>query len=166
MNETKNKYKAFSLIEVLIGISIISFVSLSLVITLIYTTRVNFIGIVSSQAREEVTTILSLISRDIRNADSILSCNGNRCDFIKGNINYSWSTCNNDQSICKSRDNGILEFQSSKVTIIKLLDFTFAGSMGSGDVYGTIVFLPVETSSAFFGEFIEQFTISTRNYRI
>lgn len=138
LKQSKTK-KAYSLLEVIVSLAIVSVAIVTLINFLVISLRLNVISLARSVIREELNSISTLVSRDIRNADLVLNCGNtselavsSECSFVsRGNI-FRWQMCVESDlvdRICKYQLNADLEPISTEFASIsnaKINDFSFS----------------------------------------
>lgn len=96
-------FKAFSLLETLISITIIAVVMIMLNSVVLNLTMVSQKSLARSTVRDEITSVANQITNDIRNADSVANCAEDSCT-VYGRQSGTWELCGS--SICKRDLNG------------------------------------------------------------
>lgn len=174
------KKKGFSLLEMTISLVIISFILLIFFNTIVTALDVSYKGIARSFVREEMTSILNLLLRDVRNSDEVSVCEGMTCEIIVGGRELVWGLCDEDNEllsprsirsendiICKvDRNTSELIYKSDDKLKIEVFEFETAVSIGN---FSTKTILITIVSSHVNERFnvnnmIRQSSISTRNY--
>ncbi len=180
LKRTKTK-KAYSLLELVISLAIIAIASIVMINFLITSVKVSISSLARSTVREEVSNDVTLMSRDIRNADKIvsLSCpqdGSNVCEIelvVSGN-QYKWSLCQDGSvfRVCKdlwdqTTSTYINQYTSTKNVNIDFMDISYGYSSSTNSSELNIV-LTISASHAITGldinNVIRQASASTRNY--
>lgn len=175
MKDKVKTKKAFSLAEMVVSLGVMSIVTLMLFNVLVTSIRVTYKTVARSFVREELSQSLSLISRDIKNADVVLGCgesgDSNKCDFILDGEYFSWGLCSNDNSrICKTKiesDTSIEIYSSSPSLDIESLQFSPGfGDLSSQTQRNILITVIGEhaNTKANVTNVIRQQGVSTRNY--
>jgi len=164
-NDNKN-LKTFTLLEVVVSIAIISTISLLLVQTLIFANKTIIENIIFSKAREDIDLLVSLISKDIKNAEKIVSCVNEECKFLHSSKVYKWSTCENNMSVCKFNDDNQIMYKTINLIKINSLDFTTIRYNNTYEIIFTLSYSIINKISGNEPEFIQQFTTGIKNYKI
>src|SRR5690606_13353587 len=105
-NYKNKRKKAYSLVEILVSLGIMSIVITMLFNVLIVGLQSTVKVIARSSIREEMSNISGQITRDIRNSDKVTACGeltvSNSCEFFYNNVRYSWSLCSDSATqVCK-----------------------------------------------------------------
>jgi prepilin-type N-terminal cleavage/methylation domain-containing protein len=168
--ELKNSKKAFSLIEVLVGLGVISIVMVIFFNVLLISITITVRNTARSAVREEISTIASLITKDVRRADRLdtSTCMEDSCEIIVENSLIRWYLCNESQ-VCKEDRNGDVIFESDPSLIVTNFVFEqgFVDSTSSikNNVLVTIVGDHANESLEI-NNVVRQVSISTRNYEL
>lgn len=94
----KKTEKAYTIIELLVSMSIFSMILVIFSQVLFSSLRIANDNLLRANFRESITEVFDLIKRDVRNADNITECTGTSCTFSLVKT-YRWAKC--DDSICK-----------------------------------------------------------------
>lgn len=164
----KNK-KAFTLMEMTVSLGITAILIVIFFNALIISMRVSFKNVARSSIREELTTIVNEISNDIRNADSIVSCEGATCEIQQRETTVIWSACEN--RVCKYENNNgngnVLVFQSIGELSLQSLLFE-RGFVQNDNIVRTNILITAVGShtnqSLNINNVFRQTSASTRNY--
>lgn len=168
--ETKNiKRRAFSLVEMLVSLGIISVIIIIFFNTILIAIQVTVRNSARSSVREELTNITTLISRDIRRADRLdtAECQDDSCTLTVSFETVVWGTC--DTSICKTDENGTIIYRSDPDIIISTLLFEQAFVSGTTDIKNNIQVTVIGehvNESLEISNIIRQISTSTRNYEL
>lgn len=155
------KYKGYSLIEVLVTLGIIAILIVMLFNVILIALRSNTKIAGRSFVREQVTTLLSQMSREVRNAERVTDCLGNTCDISLGGKSITWEIC--ESSICRY-ENNVLSLQTSDTINIGSLAFdVYPGTSGNQVVLITVA-ASHSNASLDINNVISQIATSTRNY--
>jgi prepilin-type N-terminal cleavage/methylation domain-containing protein len=155
------KYKAYSLIEVLVTLGVIGILIVMLFNVILISLRSNTKIAARSFVREQISTLLSQISREIRNAESVSECSGLSCDYVLNGKDIIWTSCTN--AICKY-ENGQLSYQSSDTINVSSVTFdSYPGTTGNQIVLITATASHTNASLGI-NNVINQISTSTRNY--
>jgi len=157
--------KTFTLLEVVVSIAIISIISLLLLQTLIFANRTIIENIIFSKAREDIDLLISLITKDIKNAEKIINCMNNECIFLHSSRIYKWSNCENEMSVCKFNENNQVIYKTNLIKI-NVLDFNTIRYNNSYEIVFTLSYSIINKFSGDSPEFIQQLTTEIKNYRI
>ncbi len=171
----KNK-KAFSLLEVIVSLSIIAFCTIMMMEFMILSFKITAVGLGRSLVREELANVMNLVGRDFKNSDFAPSCNseGTSCDFYIDGIQYRWYRCQSDTKICKDKYDSSTNSFSNVYTISSNVNITYfkfesgfsqTGSSGSPNLILTI---SASHSNGTLGinNVIKQSSFSLRNYEL
>lgn len=187
-NKIKRKLKAYSIIELIISMAIIAIATGVLLSSLIYGFRLNVNAIARTFVREEISNVVSLIGRELRNADRIILCagdyrkeanqdisNAGLCMYAKEGIIYQWSICEIEPgiiSICQYRVDATLAtlslaYQiSSNVNIDRLI---FESDVNNNSKDGNILITIIgshSNSNLSITNVFSQISATTRNFEI
>lgn len=169
MNQNKRKYKSgFSLIEMLVSLAVISIIILIFFNTLLISLTVTIRNNIRSNTREELASILSLISKDIKASTRILdeSCIDNSCTVVVDGEVLRWYSC--ESQICKDDGTDII-YKSDSEIIINKLDFQTGFVDESSPLKNNIIVTIVgdhANESLDINNLVRQVSISTRNYEL
>jgi len=99
--------KAFSLLEVIVSLTIIGFCTIMMMEFMILSFRITAVGLGRSLVREELANVMNLVGRDFRNSDFAPTClaDGSSCEFFVEGIRYKWYRCVSDTRVCKDKFN-------------------------------------------------------------
>ena len=169
----KNKnFAAYSLLEMLAALSIVTIIMVMLSNILIVTIEISRKSFARSSVREEQNNVLSKIEKDIRNARFITECQGvdalASCQ-VSLDKTYYWTTCNRSGGgfyVCKKNSNKdkILEGMSENIIVNS---FSFQEGLSDSEGRKSILItlnvshkdpdLEIENQ-------VRQILVSTRNY--
>ncbi|BCX13864.1 MAG: hypothetical protein KatS3mg085_396 [Candidatus Dojkabacteria bacterium] len=162
--------KGYSLVEVVVSLAIIAIIITILFNTVLITIRISYKNFARSLIREELSEISTLISRDVRNADQILSCTGSACEMVRDGVIIRWTLCDS-VSVCRqeSQDgiNYVNLYQTLDFIIINLLNFENGFGVDENLAQRNIVFTMVAEHSnpdLSISNVIRQQSVSTRNF--
>jgi prepilin-type N-terminal cleavage/methylation domain-containing protein len=156
------KYKAYSLIEVLVTLGVIAILMVMLFNVILIALRSNTKIAARSFVREQVTTLLSQMSREIRNAEVIVECAGIGCDYTLNGKDIIWQRCNTI-SMCRY-ENGQLSYQTSDTINVSTIAFdSYPGTSGNQVILITVTAAHTNTSLGI-SNVINQISTTTRNY--
>lgn len=168
--------KGYSIVEILVSLAILAIVITMLFNVLIVGLQGSLKIIARSFVREELSAITSLITKDIRNSDRVISCGDslpqNSCEFFKNNIRYSWSVCTDDElRICKydlsDVANPVKVFENSQNVNVTLLEFAQGIAAGTVQESRNILITIVASHNNSYvnvTNVFRQTSVSTRNY--
>ncbi len=164
----KNK-KAFSLVEMLVSLGIISIIMVIFFNAMLISLNVTVRNNIRSNIREELSTVASLITKDIRASDRLDSneCRDSSCTMIVAAEEVTWSKCG-DQ-ICREDSGGVVTYRTD--SDINITNFTFDQAFVDettalkNNVIITIVGSHVNESLEI-NNLIRQVSTSTRNYEL
>lgn len=168
----KKNLHAYSILELIVSLGIISFLVLSFFTVITNGLRISSQNIARNTIREEISNLLSMISRDIRSADFIdlTKCTNQTCEIQTSQKRISWEIC--EDKICKySYLNGIknLDQKSSETLSVSLFIFDVispsTSSISKTSVYVSIAGSHVNPDRKVTNVF-RQTNVSTRNYEI
>lgn len=172
MHNNNKKYKAFSLLEILITLVIVSIVMVMLSNVLFMTLDVSRKIYARSVVREEQNNLLTKLEKDIRNARLIKDCSGEdanaRC-VIHLQYEYIWQGCmdqtTKNLSVCKiSKDGEILEQTSENIKVDNFrIEQGIVDSEGKKTIIVTLVVSHVDDQLGINNQ-TRQLVISTRNF--
>lgn len=165
--------KGFSLVEVVVSIGIMSVAMLILMSTLITAYSVNIKTLAANFVREEISALLSSITRDIRNANSITSCSGSDCLIETQTGGVRWSLCGaepDNTRVCKYNELDEIVYQTSNNVVLTNLDFTVSVPLATVDpeqanLIVTIVGSHANTNLGI-NNILKQNSVSTRNFNL
>ena len=165
----KRLKKAFSLVEMVISIGIVSIIIVIFFNSLLISLDVTVRNTARSNIREEITSIASLIQRDIRSADlvDIPNCSGSSCEMIVEQDRITWYLCGT--RICKEDGSSTIIFQSEED--IEFTSFTFEPGFVQNPTdakNNILVTLVADHANAALdiSNIIRQVSVSTRNYEL
>lgn len=171
---TTRHAEAFSLLEMVVSIGIMGIVMVMLNSVIINMAMVANKSLARSFIREEVTDIAERISRDIRDADRIIACEGSfegqdaKCEIQKTDT-LSWELCGNvgSQTICQKDAGGQIVYQTSPA--MKIEDFSFEqGFAGQNNFTQRNILITIVGShrnpNLEVTNILRQTSVSTRNY--
>lgn len=171
MNRKNKNKKAFSILELTVGLGVLSIIIIILFNAIIISLKVSVENSAKSQVREELTKTLSLLARDIRAIDEVTECpttDGNgisSCNFRSGNTSFSWVLCEENR-ICKS-ENDQITYKTSESVNITTFDiqegFVDSVSQARTNIVITIVG-SYQGANIDIGSIVRQTSVSTRNY--
>lgn len=176
--------KGYSLIEIIISLSIMGFAITVMFSFLILSLQVSILSLSRSFVREELSNVSGLIARDIRNADYIINCGDSdspqSCELVQNGTNYMWQKCdangatNSNEElnsrICKLRVDSsgkVVMFISSQVIKIENFDFALGYTDSTSEAKTNIIVLinASHTNSNYnINNVIRQISVSTRNF--
>jgi type II secretory pathway pseudopilin PulG len=171
--QTKKHKSAYSLVELLISISITSILLAMLFNTIFVSIKSSSISAYRNLISNEISSINNQISYDIRNLDIIINClDTSECIFSKDGVIYKWSICE-ESMMCKSVVNEEAEVLVSKLgsnIIIDTLLFQLENiELGSNTqkIYITYTYTP-KNSGIIYGDetirSINQINVSLRQF--
>lgn len=174
----KTKFKkGFSLLELLISISIMAVIMILFLNILTLTAEVTFKAIARSNLREEMSNIANLVTRDIRNSNIILECGqespSDSCTMSIGDEVIRWSICEVDR-YCREVYNSStsdfeLDFRSQENLLLNEIAFE-RGFIDTNSSSENNVLFTMTASHRNEDTGVEnlllQKTISTRNYEL
>ncbi len=122
IKKISKKKKAFSLIEMLVSLGVISIVMVIFFNALLISLTVTVRNSARSNIREEISTVASLITKDIRRVDRLNTddCLGESCTMVVQFEEITWYKCGD--SICKEQG-GIVVYKTGEDVLIN--NFTF-----------------------------------------
>ena len=185
-----NKLAGYSLVEVLVTLTIFAILTVMLMNTIFLNIRISRTISNRTRMRSDLNELTSLIERDIRNASSIIECLSdygvNSVPYCKisipnsalGNSIYDWVyNCfgaNNPlgeyypESVCKRDVTGATVYFSSK--ILKINSISFDKIVDNVDHNKVTIIVTINASardtSWNINTQIRQVIVSTRNYRV
>jgi type II secretory pathway pseudopilin PulG len=171
---TKSKMRAFSLVELIVSISIVGLIIIMLNNIILTTALVSQKSLARSFVREELSNIADLVASDIRSADRVGNCAGSmlsgdlRCE-IYGLQTVVWQICNVDGEdfICRTDVQGTPIFMSAKDVNIQSASFELGFGDGTAPTRRSILFTIVaghDNEKLDVTNIVRQIIISTRNY--
>jgi prepilin-type N-terminal cleavage/methylation domain-containing protein len=156
------KYRGYSLIEVLVTLGIIAILVVMLFNVILIALRSNTKIAGRSYVREQVSTLLSQMTREIRNAEVVIECAGTGCDYTLNGKDIIWQRCNTI-SMCRY-ENGQLSFQTSDTINVNSIAFdSYPGTSGNQVILITITVAHTNAALSI-NNVISQVSTSTRNY--
>ncbi len=155
------KLKAYSLVEVVVTLGIIGILIVMLFNVILLALRSNTKIAGRSFVREQMSSVLSQISREVRNANNVSDCGDSSCEMIVAGKTIKWESCNT--SICRY-ENGVLALQTSDT--IKVEDFTFDSYPGTNNNQIVVVTIIAGHANEVLeiDNLVNQISASTRNY--
>ncbi|MBD3280759.1 prepilin-type N-terminal cleavage/methylation domain-containing protein [Candidatus Dojkabacteria bacterium] len=172
-----NAKAAYSLLEVLVTLAIVTILMVMLTNTLLLSLDISRKSLARSNLREEQNDILNKISKDIRNAKFVETCSGvnenAKCEVLLDR-RYTWTLCEDDEEnvslICKkvggADEDQILE-RSNERMVVKT--FSIEEGIVETDGKKTIVVTLIvnyNSDTIDIEDQIRQVVISTRNYSV
>jgi len=164
-------------LEILVTMTIFGVIIVLLTQILILNVELSQKTFMRARIREEISEVLTLIQRDIRNAYYIDECGldtdtgENRCQI--GHVKeFTWTdACPNESvdKICKINSANQLQYETSDEVKIESLNFEIGLSSGEDGTKSTIVVTILASSSneAFdVKNQVRQLVVSTRNYSL
>ncbi len=169
----RKKIKAYSLLEILITLAIVTIIMVMLTNVLFLTLDIARKSFARSFVREEQNNLVTKIEKDIRNARFVESCEGEgetaMCEVYLHDM-FIWTTCQRegkDPYVCKKDKNGnIIEGMSEA---IRLDQFSFEEGLSDSPAKKSILLTLVvshKDSKYEINNQVRQIAISTRNYGI
>lgn len=175
INKIKSKLKAYSLVEVLVAMSIVTIIIVMLTDTLLISLDVAVKSFARSNTREEQNNIITKIEKDIRNSRFVETCSGTDssavCTVALDNF-YTWKYCTRQDgsgNICKveydASGNEILVDSFSEDVIVDkfVIEGGFSEAPAKTSILITIVVHHKNPRFEISNQ-IRQVLISTRNY--
>ncbi|MDQ6985161.1 MAG: prepilin-type N-terminal cleavage/methylation domain-containing protein [Candidatus Dojkabacteria bacterium] len=178
LKSKKNK-KGFSLIEVIVSLTVIALVLTLFFNIFILSSNITFKTLARSKVRESLSDLTSLISRDIRNSEYIVECGLNSiegsesCEFVVGGTQYLWHRCE-EYSYCKEEKddatgnyNTIFETDGDIVIDKVKFEKGFSSENGTTSSQNNVLFTVIGShfnTNLEVTNLIQQISISTRNY--
>lgn len=156
----KKKYKAFSILEMLVTMAIFAILIVMLLNSLLLNIKLSTKINIRSTVRSNIDELVTQIERDIRNADSIdpKTCRGNSCIINIEGVNYVWEKIDGDSYITRKIKNAPFQnevFNSSPNIYIKKISFNVLSSdqdiEGGYRFVNVIVTLEAESNAAQLG---------------
>lgn len=168
-NSLRNR-KGYSLLEVIVSLGIIGILITMLFNVLIVTLNISFKLLTYSFVREEISNIVSLVSRDLRNADRIIICGSEEspssCQLILNGDLISWEVC--DSGICRYRTaSGSKQLEYRTSAVVKINQITFQLDLQDSRIKNNILLTIIAEHSnreLNINNIFRQVSISTRNY--
>ena len=184
LHRTKNKkLKGYSLLELLISLSIIAIATTVMINFLVISVKITVQTLARSFVREEISSSVLLIARDIRNSDKIISIDcpstgSTTCEIrltANGQI-YRWRKCADGSTfrVCKDQYNSATTafdniFTSSPNVNIDFMYVDYGYSLVDNNAELNIL-VTLQASHARpalnISNVIRQSSASTRNYTI
>ena len=166
---SKLQKKGFSLVEVLISLGIINILVVIFFNALLISLTVTIKNTVRSNVREELSKVASLISKDIRAADSLISsdCSSSSCTITLNSNEIRWFKC--DDQICKENSKKQIMHKSDPNIVISNLIFDHGFIDESSSLKNNVLVTIVgghDNESLNIKNVIRQFSTSTRNYEL
>lgn len=175
LSRTKRK-KGYSMLEILISLAIMAFSMTVMFNFIILSLQISIFSLGRSFVREEMSNVLTLVARDIRNSDIILRCDDTEqqgtCEFVFSGNHLKWQPCSDDLTrVCKMNlndpANPVEEFRSSKNVKIEGMSFVKGPveslALSKVNVIFTLVGSHSNTNYNI-KNVVRQISISTRNY--
>lgn len=174
----KSKVKsAYSLVEVIVSLAIVGVILTVLFNTLIVSLRISYNSFARSFTREEVSQIATLVTRDIRNAESVIACGEiesvESCDLVVDGTQIRWTECG-EQQVCRQVYDEETQNYSDNYTSsnsVRIDVFSFAAIFDtSTSAARKIIFVTINAShkneNLNINNIVRQQSITTRNYEI
>lgn len=144
-------HKAYTLVEMLVTMAIFGVVLIVLTNLIFSAVRISEDIQTRSKYRDQMTELLDLIKRDIRNVDNLGSCSGSSCSLTIDNT-ITWQVCPSNigvNSICKFEQQGtesVLLKKTPSFIYIKTLRFETltVESEGSSNVANSSIIVTIE----------------------
>ncbi|MEP7103471.1 MAG: prepilin-type N-terminal cleavage/methylation domain-containing protein [Candidatus Dojkabacteria bacterium] len=174
LRKSKKKLKAYSLVEIVVSLGIMGVVMTMLFSVLILSLQITFKILARSVVREEVSNVSSLISRDIRNSDTITNCGGPSstvvCELILDGEKYQWTKCGDrmckDHVLSTGNVNVYMSSASIKFTTVSF-DMGFSDPTNKSRQNILITLVGAHTNLNFnVNNVLKQTSVSTRNYEL
>lgn len=177
------KLKAYSLLELLISLAIIAVATTVMINFLVISVRITVRSLARSFVREEISSSVLLIARDIRNSDRVINIDcpttgSTTCEIrltLNGEI-YRWSKCADATTnrVCKDKYNNSTGnfdnvYTSSQNVNIDYMSIDYGYSLVNNNAEINIL-VTLQASHARpaleISNVIRQSSASTRNYTI
>lgn len=159
--KTIKKYKAYSLVEVIVTLGIIGILIVMLFNVILLALRSNTIIAGRSYVREQTSSVLSQISREIRNADEVKNCAAGSCEFRLNGKDIKWESCG--LSICRY-ENTQLSLQTSDTINMNSLVFDVYPGVNDNSVVLVTITAGHSNPALNITSVINQISTTTRNY--
>lgn len=170
--------KAYSLVEVLISLGVLSIIIVMLFNTIIISFQLATKIAARSSIREEMTSLISTLATDIRMSDSVLQCDLNTCDVLIKDTIVSWSLCQSEK-LCRKEytanayppvsANLLKQTVTSDILIINTFTVETIGSGSGSNTQKSILITMIgehSTEELNISNIVRQTTVSTKNYEI
>jgi prepilin-type N-terminal cleavage/methylation domain-containing protein len=170
LHKISNSRKGYSLLEVVVSLGIIGILITMLFNVLIVTLNISFKLLTYSFVREEISNVVSLVSRDLRNADRIVSCGveeaPNVCQIVLNGSFVSWEICGT--GFCRYvTTNGTKNLEYRTSAVIQVNQITFQLDLQDSTIKNNMLMTIVAqhtNQSLNINNIYRQVSISTRNY--
>ncbi len=182
MKKKNKKLKAFSLLEVIVSLSIMGISTVLMMNFLVISLRVSSISIARSFVREELSNLNTLISKDMRASELPPLCDfevENECILTIDSKKIKWSLCDDDNNrVCKYELNTVTsayvnKFKTSDSILINYFrfdrGFSELNSPTSGQISNNSIVLTISAgfnSNIGVDNVIRQSSFSLRNYTV
>lgn len=174
LRQKKQNFRAYSLLEVLATLAIVSILIVMLSNILFVSLDISRKAFARSQVREEQNNILTKIEKDFRNASYVGTCEGTgqgaSCEIGLDKV-YFWTTCDRGEGtlyVCKkdATKTAILDGMSTNVKL-NFLSFEkgIEDAQGRKTVVITMSVGSVDSNVGVDNQ-VRQIVVSTRNYSI
>ncbi len=174
LSQRHNK-KAYSILEIIVSLSIVGFAMVVMINFLILGLQISIFSLARSFIREEMSNISTLISRDLRGADIIVACGDvvptNMCEFVINGERFRWELCDNNTRVCKNQIIGTqvtTVFTSSQAMKANSLEFIYGAIYDTSNqsAFNVIVTLSAShaTENYNINNIVKQTSVSTRNF--
>ena len=168
------KKKGFSLLEIIVSITIISFAIVVMMRFLVFSIQITKASVSRSLVRDDISNISNLIARDIRNANNLGACSASSCTIYndKGDkIVWNLVKSKVNETITSAVTGLNLDaYDSSSNVIINSLDFSpgYINNTKSNMIQNIIVTINASHSNANLNikNIINQISVSTRNLNV
>ncbi len=155
------KLKAYSLVEVVVTLGIIGILIIMLFNVILLALRSNTKIAGRSFVREQMSSVLSQISREVRNANNVSDCGDASCEMNVAGKTIRWEVCGS--SICRY-ENDVLALETSDT--INIEEFTFDSYPGSNNNQIVVITIIAGHSNEALeiDNLVNQLSAATRNY--
>lgn len=170
----KKNLKAYSILEIVVTLAIVTIILVMLSDVLVLTMRVTRKSFARSVVREEQNNILTLMEKDLRNARYVGACAGVNenasCEVGVDQV-YYWTTCqreNGDLYLCKldSTKSEVVEAMPEDIVLNSIsFEEAISDSPGRKSVLITLDVSHINPDVEVTNQ-VRQIVVSTRNYTL
>lgn len=180
-NKKHKRKKAFSILEMMISLVVISFILLIFFNTIITSLKLSYQNLGRSLVREEATAFTLIIADDIGNADLISTCEKTSCHMLVEGEDIAWGVCDETGAlierdelqptdfICKiDESDGSIIYTSDSKILLRSLEFEVSTPAADGIAQNVLVTVVAthQTENLNIGDIVRQVSVSTKNYEI